>query len=98
MSGHVCRLAFAEKRQDLAAGGRSAAVAELWRTSATRHRSVAAGMLVHHLRKEGIRGLYKGALPSIIKAAPAAAVTFSAYEAALKVLDRVQHVSHDLLA
>lgn len=49
-------------------------------------------------RKEGIRGLYKGALPSIIKAAPAAAVTFSAYEAALKALDQVQHVSHDLLA
>lgn len=29
---------------------------------------------------EGARGLYKGALPSIIKAAPSAAVTLSAYE------------------
>ena len=29
---------------------------------------------------EGLRGLYKGALPSIIKAAPSAAVTLSAYE------------------
>jgi solute carrier family 25 thiamine pyrophosphate transporter 19 len=31
-------------------------------------------------QKEGIRGLYKGSLPSIIKAAPSAAVTFSTYE------------------
>lgn len=29
---------------------------------------------------EGIRGLYKGVTPSIIKAAPSAAVTLSAYE------------------
>ncbi|KAK9845387.1 hypothetical protein WJX81_005301 [Elliptochloris bilobata] len=29
---------------------------------------------------EGLRGLYKGVLPSIIKAAPSAAVTLSAYE------------------
>ncbi len=29
---------------------------------------------------EGARGLYKGALPSIVKAAPSAAVTLSAYE------------------
>lgn len=29
---------------------------------------------------EGARGLYKGVLPSIIKAAPSAAVTLSAYE------------------
>ena len=31
-------------------------------------------------QREGVRGLYKGALPSIIKAAPSAAVTFTAYE------------------
>lgn len=31
-------------------------------------------------RSEGLRGLYKGALPSIIKAAPNAAVTFVTYE------------------
>ncbi|KAK9817908.1 hypothetical protein WJX72_004133 [[Myrmecia] bisecta] len=29
---------------------------------------------------EGVRGLYKGALPSIIKAAPMAAITFTTYE------------------
>lgn len=36
--------------------------------------------------KEGLRGLYKGALPSIIKAAPAAAVTFATYEFMLRAL------------
>lgn len=30
--------------------------------------------------KEGAAGLFKGALPSILKAAPSAAVTFVAYE------------------
>ena len=43
---------------------------------------------VHSLRqvlgdivaKEGVAGLFKGAMPSIIKAAPSAAVTFAAYE------------------
>ena len=30
--------------------------------------------------REGIRGFYKGSLPSIIKAAPSAAVTFATYE------------------
>ncbi|MQM00567.1 hypothetical protein Taro_033310 [Colocasia esculenta] len=32
------------------------------------------------LRREGLNGLYKGIFPSIIKAAPAGAVTFVAYE------------------
>jgi solute carrier family 25 thiamine pyrophosphate transporter 19 len=32
---------------------------------------------------EGIRGLWKGSIPSIVKAAPAAAVTFTAYEVLL---------------
>jgi hypothetical protein len=41
---------------------------------------------------EGLRGLYKGALPSIIKAAPAAAVTFAAYEVILKMLVQPQLV------
>jgi solute carrier family 25 thiamine pyrophosphate transporter 19 len=35
---------------------------------------------------EGIRGLWKGSIPSIIKAAPAAAVTFTAYEVLLSWL------------
>jgi solute carrier family 25 thiamine pyrophosphate transporter 19 len=30
--------------------------------------------------KEGPAGLFKGAMPSILKAAPSAAVTFAAYE------------------
>lgn len=32
------------------------------------------------VRREGFAGLYKGIYPSIIKAAPAGAVTFVAYE------------------
>ena len=36
--------------------------------------------------KEGVRGLYKGSLPSILKAAPSAAVTFTAYEIVLAAL------------
>lgn len=32
------------------------------------------------LRKEGWPGLYKGIFPSVLKAAPAGAVTFVAYE------------------
>ena len=35
---------------------------------------------------EGLRGLYKGAVPSLIKAAPAAAITFTVYEAVLGCL------------
>jgi solute carrier family 25 thiamine pyrophosphate transporter 19 len=31
--------------------------------------------------KEGLAGLWKGSVPSIVKAAPAAAITFTAYEA-----------------
>ncbi len=33
------------------------------------------------LRNEGVRGLWKGSIPSIVKAAPNAAITFAAYEA-----------------
>ena len=37
--------------------------------------------VVHDIAtKEGAAGLFKGALPSILKAAPSAAVTFVAYE------------------
>ena len=48
-------------------------------------------------RTEGVRGLYKGSTPSILKAAPAAAVTFSAYELALRSLLSMQHASQELL-
>jgi hypothetical protein len=37
-------------------------------------------------RREGARGLWKGSVPSVVKAAPAAAVTFVAYEAAAAAL------------
>jgi len=36
--------------------------------------------LIRILRAEGWAGLYKGIVPSIVKAAPAGAVTFVAYE------------------
>ena len=42
--------------------------------------------LAHMYSKEGFRGLYKGSLPSILKAAPSAAVTFTAYEFVLGAL------------
>lgn len=42
--------------------------------------------LAHMYSKEGICGLYKGSLPSILKAAPSAAVTFTAYEFVLGAL------------
>jgi solute carrier family 25 thiamine pyrophosphate transporter 19 len=36
--------------------------------------------------REGIAGLWKGSVPSIVKAAPAAAITFTAYEALIGLL------------
>eukprot|EP00879_Flechtneria_rotunda_P005929 GHRR01006235.1.p1 GENE.GHRR01006235.1~~GHRR01006235.1.p1 ORF type:complete len:350 (+),score=80.30 GHRR01006235.1:389-1438(+) len=36
--------------------------------------------------KEGIAGLWKGSVPSIVKAAPSAAITFTAYEALIGML------------
>ncbi|KAL8168143.1 hypothetical protein V2J09_009642 [Rumex salicifolius] len=41
------------------------------------------------LKKEGWAGLYKGIVPSIIKAAPAGAVTFVAYEAISEWLESI---------
>ena len=35
------------------------------------------------LAEEGWRGLYKGTLPSLVKAAPNAAITFYVYESAV---------------
>ena len=43
--------------------------------------------------REGLRGLYKGSLPSIMKAAPAAAATFTAYELFMRIL--LEHVDVD---
>lgn len=42
--------------------------------------------LRHILAREGLSGLYKGLAPSVIKAAPAAAVTFVVYEWAVQEL------------
>lgn len=36
--------------------------------------------------KEGVRGLFKGSTPSVIKAAPAAATTFATYELIMRFL------------
>ncbi|XP_058077813.1 mitochondrial thiamine diphosphate carrier 2-like isoform X2 [Magnolia sinica] len=41
------------------------------------------------LRTEGLAGLYKGILPSIVKAAPAGAVTFVAYESTSDWLESI---------
>ena len=38
------------------------------------------------LRKEGVRGFYKGLSPGLIKSAPASAITFAAYEAASRAV------------
>lgn len=40
--------------------------------------------LAHIFRHEGAAGLWKGSIPSIVKAAPSAAITFTAYEAILR--------------
>lgn len=49
-------------------------------------------------RTEGLRGLYKGSVPSIIKAAPVAAVTFTAYEMALRALLSIEQAGEQLLS
>jgi solute carrier family 25 thiamine pyrophosphate transporter 19 len=42
--------------------------------------------LANIYHKEGVAGLWKGSVPSIVKAAPAAAITFTAYEAIIAML------------
>ena len=37
-------------------------------------------------QKEGLGGFYKGAMPSLLKAAPSAAVTFACYDFFLRTL------------
>lgn len=39
-------------------------------------------------RSEGVSGFYKGLTPSLIKSAPASAITFSVFEAARRLLER----------
>lgn len=41
------------------------------------------------LQSEGLAGLYKGIVPSTVKAAPAGAVTFVAYEYASEWLESI---------
>ena len=38
------------------------------------------------LKREGVRGFYKGLAPGLIKSAPASAITFAAYDAAIRLL------------
>ncbi|GIL83842.1 hypothetical protein Vretimale_10862 [Volvox reticuliferus] len=42
--------------------------------------------LAYIYRTEGVMGLWKGSVPSIVKAAPSAAITFAAYDAVLSWL------------
>ena len=79
------------------AGGGAAALPGVWRARASRHWQVTASRASIY-RAEGWRGLYKGSIPSIIKAAPAAAVTFSAYEVALRALTQMRDAKQELLS
>lgn len=45
--------------------------------------------------KEGLAGFYKGALPSVLKAAPSAAVTFACYDFVLRSLLAGTGLEHD---
>jgi solute carrier family 25 thiamine pyrophosphate transporter 19 len=76
-------LDVAKKRFQVAGLQRSAAYGE--RVAAESVRSLAACLREIYAR-EGVGGFYKGALPSIIKAAPAAAVTFACYDLFMRAL------------
>ena len=43
--------------------------------------------MLHIVRTEGVRGIYKGLFPSLLKAAPSAAVTFTVYDRVRRSLD-----------
>lgn len=49
-----------------------------------------AHCLAQIFRNEGLSGLWKGSLPSIVKAAPSAAITFTAYESIASWLTEMQ--------
>lgn len=50
-----------------------------------------ADCMVQILRREGVRGLFKGAKPSLVKSAPAAAITFLVYESLMQVVSEKQN-------
>lgn len=39
------------------------------------------------MRREGIRGLYKGLLPNVLRVMPQSAITFLIYEKVMRLLD-----------
>ena len=47
------------------------------------------------LRKEGVRGFYKGLTPGLIKSAPASAITFAAYEVASRAIAKKRSADED---
>ena len=44
-----------------------------------KYRNSVLSVAVHIVRHEGVLGLYKGLLPSVLKAAPSSAITFFVY-------------------
>jgi solute carrier family 25 thiamine pyrophosphate transporter 19 len=76
-------LDVAKKRFQVAGLQRSARYGE--RVAEASVRSL-GGCLREILAREGLGGFYKGALPSIAKAAPAAAVTFACYDFFMRML------------
>jgi solute carrier family 25 (mitochondrial thiamine pyrophosphate transporter), member 19 len=76
-------LDVAKKRFQVAGLQRSVAYGE--RVAADSVVSLSKCLHVIYAR-EGIAGFYKGALPSILKAAPSAAVTFAAYDFVMGLL------------
>jgi solute carrier family 25 thiamine pyrophosphate transporter 19 len=49
------------------------------------------------LRKEGVRGFYKGLTPGLIKSAPASAITFAAYEVASRAIAKKRSADEEEL-
>ena len=44
-----------------------------------------AASVIRIVRSEGARGLYKGLGPNLLRVAPSAAITFTAYESLIKL-------------
>jgi solute carrier family 25 thiamine pyrophosphate transporter 19 len=42
-----------------------------------------SGAIASIAAREGVRGLYKGLMPGLVKSAPASAITFAVYEVGL---------------
>lgn len=75
-------LDVAKKRVQIAGLARAAAYGERVRADAAARGLRAC--LAEIYAREGLRGLYKGVGPSVLKAGPSAAITFAAYEVALR--------------